>query len=74
MYLNNIDPLASRFDALVAKAKELVNQAQPAIDNAKQMLANLQKTIAPDGTIQMNQSDKTFLATNVCIPAPGVSC
>ncbi|CAM5389852.1 Mammalian cell entry related domain protein OS=Tsukamurella paurometabola (strain ATCC 8368 / DSM / CCUG 35730 / CIP 100753 / JCM 10117 / KCTC 9821 / NBRC 16120 / NCIMB 702349 / NCTC 13040) OX=521096 GN=Tpau_1242 PE=4 SV=1 [Tsukamurella paurometabola] len=53
VYLNNVDPLASRFDALVAKARELVKQAEPAIQNAKDMLANLQKTIctgrhAPD--------------------------
>ncbi|TWS23764.1 MCE family protein [Tsukamurella sputi] len=74
VYLNNIDPLASRFDALVAKAKEVVKQAEPAIANAKEMLAGLQKTIAPDGTIQLNQSEKTFLATNVCIPSPGVTC
>lgn len=74
VYLNNIDPLASRFDALVAKARDLVNQAGPAIQNAKEMLKNLQKTIAPDGTIQLNQSEKTFLATNVCIPSPGVTC
>lgn len=74
VYLNNVDPLASRFDALVAKARELVKQAEPAIANAKEMLAGLQKTIAPDGTIQLNQSEKTFLATNVCIPSPGVTC
>lgn len=74
VYLNNIDPLASRFDALVAKAREIVKQAEPAIANAKEMLAGLQKTIAPDGTIQLNQSEKTFLATNVCIPSPGVTC
>lgn len=74
VYLNNIDPLASRFDALVAKAKEVVKQIEPAIANAKEMLAGLQKTIAPDGTIQLNQSEKTFLATNVCIPTPGVTC
>lgn len=71
VYLNNIDPLASRFDALVAKAKDVVKQIEPAIANAKEMLAGLQKTIAPDGTIQLNQSEKTFLATNVCIPSPG---
>lgn len=74
VYLNNVDPLASRFDALVAKAKEVVKQAEPAIANAKEMLAGLQKTIAPDGTIQLNESEKTFLATNVCIPTPGVTC
>lgn len=74
VYLNNIDPLASRFDALVAKAREVVKQAEPAIANAKEMLAGLQKTIAPDGTIQLNESEKTFLATNVCIPSPGVTC
>ncbi|NKY18650.1 MCE family protein [Tsukamurella spumae] len=74
VYLNNIDPLASRFDALVAKAKDVVKQAEPAIANAKELLAGLQKTIAPDGTIQLNQSEKTFLATNVCIPSPGVTC
>lgn len=74
VYLNNIDPLASRFDALVAKAREVVAQAEPAIANAKEMLAGLQKTIAPDGTIQLNESEKTFLATNVCIPSPGVTC
>ena len=74
VYLNNVDPLASRFDALVAKAREVVQQAEPAIANAKEMLAGLQKTIAPDGTIQLNESEKTFLATNVCIPSPGVTC
>lgn len=74
VYLNNIDPVASRLDALVAKAREVVKQAEPAIANAKEMLAGLQKTIAPDGTIQLNESEKTFLATNVCIPSPGVTC
>ncbi|MBS4103403.1 MlaD family protein [Tsukamurella paurometabola] len=74
VYLNDIDPLASRFDALVAKAREVVKQAEPAIANAKKMLEGLQKTIAPDGTIQLNQSEETFLATNVCIPSPGVTC
>ncbi|GAB3133424.1 MCE family protein [Tsukamurella serpentis] len=74
VYLNNIDPLTSRFDALLVKARELVKQAEPAIASAKEMLAGLQKTIAPDGTIQLNQSEKTFLATNVCIPSPGVTC
>lgn len=74
VYLNNVDPLASRFDALVVKAKELVQQAEPAIEQGKKMLADLQKTIAPDGTIQLNQSEQTFLATNVCIPSPGVTC
>ena len=53
---------------------EVVQQAEPAIANAKEMLAGLQKTIAPDGTIQLNESEKTFLATNVCIPSPGVTC
>ncbi|CAM3880305.1 MlaD family protein [Tsukamurella ocularis] len=74
VYLNNVDPLASRFEAVVAKAREVVKQAEPAIANAKEMLAGLQKTIAPDGTIQLNQSEQTFLATNVCIPSPGVTC
>lgn len=74
VYLNNVDPLASRFDALVAKARDLVKQAEPAIQNGKDLLLGLQKTIAPDGTIQLNQSEQTFLATNVCIPSPGVTC
>lgn len=74
VYLNNVDPLASRFDALLVKARELVKQAEPAIANGKEMLANLQKTIAPDGTVQLNQSERTFLASNVCIPSPGVTC
>ncbi|WP_019200299.1 MlaD family protein [Tsukamurella sp. 1534] len=74
VYLNNVEPLAARFDALVAKARDLVKQAEPTIAQAKEMLEGLQKTIAPDGTVQLNQSEQTFLATNVCIPSPGVTC
>lgn len=74
VYLNNIDPLASRFDALVVKAKELIAQAEPAIEHGKEMIKNIQTTIAPDGTIQLDQSRQKFLATNVCIPSPGVTC
>jgi phospholipid/cholesterol/gamma-HCH transport system substrate-binding protein len=74
VYMNEIDPLASRFDAVVAKAKQLIAQAEPTIEQGKQMIKNLQATIAPDGTFELDQSRQQFLASNVCIPTPGVNC
>ncbi|GAA4400412.1 MlaD family protein [Tsukamurella soli] len=74
VYLNQIDPLASRLDALVAKAKQLLAQAEPTIQQGVSLIKKLQAQIAPDGSISVNQAAKRFLATNVCIPAPGVSC
>ncbi len=74
VYLQEIDPLASRLDALVAKAKQLLAQAEPTIQQGKTLIKNLQAQIAPDGSISVNQATKRFLATNVCIPAPGVTC
>ncbi|MDF0530305.1 MlaD family protein [Tsukamurella sp. 8F] len=74
VYLRDVVPLASRLDGLLAKARELIKQAQPAINQGKDMLKQLQTKIEPNGSITVDQSSQRFLATNVCIPSPGVNC
>ena len=73
LYKTDISPLVAQIDAIGRDFGPALQRYTPMIEQARDLIKRLEGMVAPDGTINIDQSG-LVLSSDFCVPMPGVNC